>query len=64
MEGRVLRIDAVAERTGLGRSTIRAKVKAGEFPVPIRLGRRALAWPEAQVVRWLRARPLQGAEPR
>jgi prophage regulatory protein len=60
--GKVLRLDAVAAMVGLARSTIRAKAKTGEFPAPVRLGKRAVGWPEATVVRWLRARPLQGAD--
>jgi prophage regulatory protein len=64
MDGKVLRIDQVSDLTGFAPSTIRSKVRTGEFPTPIRLGRRALAWPETQVVRWLRSRPLQGADSR
>jgi prophage regulatory protein len=43
---KVLRIGAVASRTGKGKSTIWAEVKRGDFPKPIRIGRHAVGWLE------------------
>lgn len=51
---RALRLKHVQLKTGLGRSSIYAKVKAGDFPAPIRLGSgRASAWIEQEVDQWL-----------
>ena len=43
-------------RTGLSRSTIYAKIAAGEFPEPISLGARAVGWLSDDVEAWLVAR--------
>jgi len=53
-----LRRPAVEKATGLSRSTIYDMMDRGEFPRPIRIGRRAVAWPESAVVAWLAARPV------
>ncbi|MEC8072560.1 MAG: AlpA family phage regulatory protein, partial [Pseudomonadota bacterium] len=40
----VLRIFEVSDRTGLPRSSIYAKIQAGDFPRPIKLGPRSVGW--------------------
>lgn len=52
-----LRRPAVEAATGLSRSTIYAMMDRGEFPRPVRIGRRAVAWSEAAILNWLAARP-------
>ncbi len=52
-----LRRPAIEALTGLSRSTIYEMMTRGEFPRPIRIGRRAVAWPESAVVAWLANRP-------
>ncbi|MFT6607142.1 MAG: prophage regulatory protein [Halocynthiibacter sp.] len=52
-----LRRPAVETATGLSRSTIYAMMDAGEFPRPIRIGKRAVAWPKSAVTAWLADRP-------
>jgi len=57
--GRFLRIKQVIEETGLCRSEIYDRVKAGKFPAPINLaeeesGRRISAWIEAEIDAWKR----------
>ena len=49
-------------RTGLKRSTIYDKMKAGTFPMPVKLGARAVAWPEAEVDAWIEERLAQRAQ--
>ena len=51
-----LRRPAVEAATGLSRSTIYAMMDSGDFPRPIRIGRRAVAWPESAVLTWLSER--------
>ena len=53
---RLLRRPDVESRTGLSRSTIYMKMSAGEFPRPRRIGKRAVAWLEADIERWLAQR--------
>lgn len=53
-----LRRPAVEAATGLSRSTIYDMMDRGDFPRPIRIGRRAVAWPESEVLAWLADRPV------
>lgn len=53
-ELKALRLKQVLARTGLSRSSIYAKAKAGEFPKPFKLGSgRSSAWLEHEIDRWL-----------
>lgn len=58
---RLLRIDDVCYLTGLGRSTVYAKVKGGAFPHPVQLHGACVAWRESEVDAWIDARPLATA---
>jgi prophage regulatory protein len=40
-------------RTGLSRSTIYAKAKAGAFPKAVNMGPALAAWVEAEVEQWI-----------
>jgi prophage regulatory protein len=51
----ILRMRQVSARTGLARSTIYERIKAGEFPVQIPLGARAVGWLETEVDAWITA---------
>ena len=50
------RLPAVLNATGLSRSTLYARVKIGEFPSPVKLGERSVAWPVEQVRAWIASR--------
>ena len=52
-----LRRPAVEAATGLSRSSLYSMMDAGEFPRPIRIGKRAVAWPQSAIVAWLAERP-------
>lgn len=56
MQQRVLRRPEVETRTGLSRSTIYAMISDGTFPKPIRLGKRAVGWPETCIQEWIEDR--------
>ena len=56
MDITILRLPQVIVRTGLSRSSIYAKVSAGDFPEPISLGARAVGWLADEVEAWLVAR--------
>lgn len=51
----ILRRKQVEVRTGLSRSTIYDRIKAGTFPAPISLGEKAVGWIEAEIDAWLNA---------
>ena len=61
---RMLRPTEVFARTGLSRTTIWRRVKAGKFPPPTELGENAIGWPESEISAWLEKRPRRtyGAE--
>lgn len=50
-----LRIYEITARLGVARSTIYAWIHLGLFPKPVRIGLRAVAWPEAQIVEHVRS---------
>lgn len=52
-----LRRPAVEAATGLSRSTLYDMMDRGDFPRPVRVGRRAVAWPESAIQKWLADRP-------
>lgn len=56
MTTRILRRPAVERATGLSRSTLYAMMAEGTFPKPVRLGKRAVGWPEEAVAAWLESR--------
>jgi prophage regulatory protein len=58
---RHLRRPAVEEITGLSRSTIYDLMARGEFPRPVRLTPKAVAWPESAIARWLEERATEAA---
>ncbi|WP_082754831.1 helix-turn-helix transcriptional regulator [Variovorax sp. PAMC 28711] len=49
----LLRLDTVAALTGLSRSTLYAKIKAGTFPAPIKQGARCTRFRASTVTAWL-----------
>ena len=52
----LLRLEQVKLRTGLSRSTVYAKVASGDFPKPVAIGSRAVAWVESEVSAWIQER--------
>ena len=53
LDYRIIRRTEVLFMTGLATSTIYAKMQAGEFPRPIKLGRRAVGWKSQDVELWI-----------
>ena len=58
---RVMRRPEVEACTGLSRSTLYAMMAEGEFPPPIRLGKRAVGWSAAAISDWLDSRKPRDA---
>lgn len=53
---RFLRLPEVKRAVGYGRTAIYQKVKSGEFPAPISLGARAVAWTSDSIESWIESR--------
>lgn len=51
---RILRLNAVLDRTGLSRSTLYRKMQAGTFPMNIKISARCAGWRQSAVEEWLR----------
>lgn len=56
MTERFLRRPDVEARTGLSRSTLYDWMSRGEFPRPVKLGARIVAWRESDIAAWLDSR--------
>lgn len=50
---RVIKLKDVIDTTGLSKSSIYAHMARGDFPRPIQLGPRSVAWVEDEVQGWL-----------
>lgn len=57
----LLRRPQVEIRTGLSRSTLYDWMKRGDFPQPVKLGTRLVAWRESDVTAWLESRETRAA---
>ena len=55
---RLLPMRAVRDQVALHPATVYAMVKAGEFPGPIKMGRRSL-WVESEVQAWIAAKDIR-----
>ena len=52
----LLRRKQVEAQTGLARSTIYKLIAQGNFPAPVRITAKAVAWPSNQVADWIASR--------
>lgn len=55
---RLLRLQDVSAAIGMKRSWIYQKTKDGEFPKPIKLGERAVAWYASDIDAWIKSRAV------
>lgn len=53
MAEKLLRRPEVEAITGLSRASIYARMAKGDFPRPMRLGPRAVAWRDSDVQEWI-----------
>ena len=49
---KIYRLPDVMNMTGLSRSSIYLRVSTNEFPKPVKIGRRAIGWPEESIIAW------------
>jgi prophage regulatory protein len=59
--GRLMKMSEVERETSLHRATIYRRIAAGNFPPPIKLGERRIAWPKAAVESWKANQLAKGA---
>lgn len=59
---RLLRRSEVEARVGLGRTSIYRLMRQGRFPEPLKVGPKAVRWPESEIEAWLAARPRASGE--
>jgi len=52
MVQKIYRLPDVMNLTGLSRSSIYLRISEQQFPKPIKLGRRAVGWPEDTIIAW------------
>ena len=56
-DDRLLRREEVESLVGLKRSSLYREMRAGRFPLPLRIGPRAVRWPASEIRSWLASRP-------
>lgn len=61
MAEKFLRRPDVERITGLSRSTIYDWMKKGDFPQPLKLGARLVAWKQSDVTAWMESREAKAA---
>ncbi len=52
----LIRRPEVLHRCGISNTTLHRLIKEGDFPAPIQLGPRAVAWVESEVDSWIEQR--------
>lgn len=60
---KIYRLPDVMNMTGLSRSSIYLRISTKEFPKPIKIGRRAVGWPEKSIIAW-QARMMEARDER
>lgn len=53
---RFIRMPEVLDISGLSKTTIYEYVSRGEFPAPVSLGAKSVAWVESEVMAWMDAK--------
>ena len=56
MQSHFIRRPEVEKLVRLSRSTLYSMIARGEFPAPVKLGRRAVAWRVADIEAWMSSR--------
>ena len=59
-EERLVRLEEVLRRVGVGKTTLYDWIRAGKFPAHIKLGRSSF-WRESALRTWFDALPTEGA---
>ena len=58
----LLRREEVEQRFGVSRSWIYCEMRAGRFPEPVKIGKRAVRWKVVDLDEWAAGRPVAHGE--
>lgn len=58
----LLRLGSVRDACALSRSELYRRIRAGEFPKPVAIGTRAVAWRQSDVEQWIASRQPKGKD--
>ena len=61
-QDRLLTRFEVEARCRIARTTIYRLMRAGQFPEPIKIGPRAVRWPQSEIEAWIATRPRARGE--
>jgi len=61
-DGRLITKHDLEVRVGLDITTVYRQMRLGNFPQPIKIGKRRVAWREADIRRWEASRPVGTAK--
>ena len=50
---KLIRLKSVLSRTGLTRSTLYLMMERNDFPKPLKIAERCVAWPESEIDAWI-----------
>lgn len=53
---KLFRLHELEQLIGMSKSSIYSAMKNSQFPKPIKLGARAVAWPESTIAEWISSR--------
>ena len=60
---RLMKMDEVCDFIGIGETTVKKMVKAGELPSPVRLSSKCVRWRAGELADWSESRSsMRGAE--
>ena len=54
---RLLRISQVLSICPVSKAHLYLMIQEGDFPRPVRVGKRAVAWRESEITQWIATRP-------
>ena len=54
----MIKLTSVKSMTGLSKSSIYAMIMQGKFPKNVPIGKRAVAWVEAEIQQWIQTLPI------
>ena len=57
----LIRLQTVIDQTGLSRSTIYALMARNQFPKPVKIAERCVAWPSVSVQNWISQKVAEAA---
>lgn len=63
LHDRLIRMPDVLNITGCQKSTIYLMIEKGQFPAPVRISKKYVAWPESAVLQWVQDRINDAKKP-